>query len=93
MHGYLVSVPDRVGAAAAIFEAAAARGVNISPAYGLADGSTGLILLGSDDEAGLQAAKLVAAVQRTTATTWAESFVAMLEAVKEPVTSSVRESR
>jgi trehalose-6-phosphate synthase len=26
--------------------------------------------------------KLVAAVQRTTATTWAESFVAMLEAVR-----------
>jgi alpha,alpha-trehalose-phosphate synthase [UDP-forming]/trehalose-phosphatase len=28
--------------------------------------------------------KLLAAVQRTTATTWAESFVAMLEAVREP---------
>jgi trehalose 6-phosphate synthase len=28
--------------------------------------------------------RLLAAVQRTTATTWAESFVAMLEAVREP---------
>jgi trehalose 6-phosphate synthase len=32
--------------------------------------------------------KLLAAVQRTTATTWAESFVAMLEAVREPSNST-----
>jgi trehalose-6-phosphate synthase len=32
--------------------------------------------------------KLLAAVQRTTATTWAESFVAMLEAVREPLIAS-----
>jgi hypothetical protein len=56
MNGYMISVPDRAGAVAAVFEAAAARGVNIFPAYGLADGSTGLILVGSDDEAGLRAA-------------------------------------
>jgi hypothetical protein len=56
MNGYMVSVADRKGIAAAIFEAAAARGVNIFPAYGLADGTTGLILVGSDDEAGLRAA-------------------------------------
>jgi len=56
MNGYMVSVPDRAGVAAAIFEAAAARGVNIFPAFGLADGATGIILVGSDDEAGLQAA-------------------------------------
>ncbi|MGE0159538.1 MAG: trehalose-phosphatase [Gemmatimonadales bacterium] len=31
--------------------------------------------------------KLIAAVQRTTATTWAESFVGMLEAVSEPTNS------
>jgi hypothetical protein len=56
MNGYLISVPDRAGVAADIFGAAAARGVNIFPAYGLADGTTGLILVGSDDEAGLRAA-------------------------------------
>jgi hypothetical protein len=56
MNGYLISVPDRAGVAADIFGAAAARGVNVFPAYGLADGTTGLILVGSDDEAGLRAA-------------------------------------
>jgi hypothetical protein len=56
MNGYLISTSDRAGIAADIFAAAAARGVNIFPAYGLADGSTGLIVVGSDDEAGLQAA-------------------------------------
>lgn len=56
MNGYMVSVPDRAGVAAGLFEAAAARGVNIFPAFGLADGTTGLILVGSDDEAGLRAA-------------------------------------
>jgi len=56
MHGYLITVSDRVGVAAKLFEAAAARGVNVFPAYGLADGTTGLICVGSDDEAGLQAA-------------------------------------
>jgi hypothetical protein len=56
MNGYLISVPDRAGVAADIFAAAAARGVNIFPAFGLADGTTGLILVGSDDEAGLRAA-------------------------------------
>ena len=30
--------------------------LNVSPAYGLAVGATGLIAVGSDDEAGLQAA-------------------------------------
>jgi len=56
MNGYLISTSDRAGIAAEIFGAAAARGVNVFPAYGLADGSTGLIVVGSDDEAGLQAA-------------------------------------
>ncbi len=56
MNGYLISVGDRAGVAASVFEAAAARGVNVFPAYGLADGKTGLICVGSDDEAGLQAA-------------------------------------
>jgi len=56
MNGYLISIKDRPGAAAAVFEAAGARGVNVFPAYGLADGQTGLICLGSDDEAGLRAA-------------------------------------
>lgn len=65
MNGYLVSVADRAGIAAAIFEAAAARGVNIFPAYGLADGTTGLILVGSEDEAGLRAALADAGVSGT----------------------------
>lgn len=56
MNGYLISIGDRAGLAASLFEAAAARGVNIFPAYGLADGTTGLMLVGSDDDAGLQAA-------------------------------------
>jgi hypothetical protein len=56
MNGYLISTRDRPGLAARLFEAAAARGVNVSPAYGLADGTTGLVLVGSDNEAGLQAA-------------------------------------
>ncbi len=65
MNGYLVSVADRAGIAASIFEAAAARGVNIYPAFGLADGTTGLIVVGSDDEAGLQAALADAGVSAT----------------------------
>ncbi len=65
MNGYLVSVADRAGVAAAILEAAAARGVNVSPAYGLADGASGLILVGSDDEAELRAALADAGVSGT----------------------------
>jgi hypothetical protein len=65
MNGYLISVSDRAGVAAGIFEAAAARGVNVYPAYGLADGTTGLIVVGSDDEAGLQAALADAGVTGT----------------------------
>ena len=56
MNGYLISTADRPGLAAQLFEAAAARGVNVYPAFGLADGTTGIICVGSDDEAGLQAA-------------------------------------
>ena len=56
MNGYLISTQDRAGVAAKLFEATARRGVNVFPAYGLADGTTGLILVGSDDESGLQAA-------------------------------------
>lgn len=56
MNAYLIRVDDRPGVAAKLFEAAAARGVNVAPAYGLADGTTGLIALGSEDEAGLRAA-------------------------------------
>ena len=56
MNAYLITVDDRPGQIARVFEAASARGVNIAPAYGLANGTTGLIALGSDDEAGLRAA-------------------------------------
>ncbi len=56
MNAYLITVADAPGVAASLFKAAAARGVNVSPAYGLADGTTGLIAVGSDDEAGLRAA-------------------------------------
>lgn len=65
MNGYLISVADHPGAAAEVFEAAAARGVNVSPAYGLADGTTGLILVGSEDEAGLRAALADAGISAT----------------------------
>jgi hypothetical protein len=65
MNGYLVSAADRAGLAASIFEAAAVRGVNIFPAFGLADGTTGLICVGSEDEAGLQAALADAGVSAT----------------------------
>lgn len=57
MNAYLVSVSvDRPGLLARLLAATAARGVNVGPACGLADGKTGLICLGSDDEVGLQAA-------------------------------------
>ncbi len=56
MNGYLISTKDRSGLAADLFEAAAKRGVNVFPAYGLADGTTGLIVVGSDDEPGLRGA-------------------------------------
>ncbi len=56
MYAYLITVADEPGVAVRLFEAAAARGVNIAPAFGLADGRTGLIAVGSDDEAGLRAA-------------------------------------
>jgi hypothetical protein len=56
VNGYLITVDDRPGIAATLFEAAAARGVNVFPAYGLANGTTGLICVGSDDEAGLKEA-------------------------------------
>ncbi len=75
MNGYLISTADRAGLAAAIFEAAAARGVNIFPAYGLADGTTGLVCVGSDDEAGLRAALADAGVSATPI----EMFTAELE--------------
>lgn len=65
MNGYLVSTGDRAGLAATLFEAAAKRGVNVFPAYGLADGTTGLILVGSDDEAGLQGALADAGLSAT----------------------------
>jgi hypothetical protein len=56
MNAYLITVDDRPGLVARLFEAAAARGVNVAPAYGMSNGTTGMIVLGSDDEAGLQAA-------------------------------------
>jgi hypothetical protein len=56
MNAYLITVDDRPGVAASLFEAAAARGVNIAPAYGLSNGTTGMIALSSDDETGLRAA-------------------------------------
>ncbi len=56
MNAYLITVDNRSGVLARLFEAAARRQVNIAPAYGLSDGMWGLIALGSDDEAGLRAA-------------------------------------
>jgi hypothetical protein len=65
MNAYMIWTSDSPGVAASIFEAAAARGVNIYPAYGLADGTIGLILVGSDDEAGLRSALADAGVVGT----------------------------
>jgi hypothetical protein len=56
MNAFLISTGDEAGIAARVFEAAGRRGVNVFPAYGLADGTTGIVLVGSDDEAGLKAA-------------------------------------
>ncbi|MGD0863035.1 MAG: hypothetical protein ABSA21_09795 [Candidatus Limnocylindrales bacterium] len=56
MNAYLITVNNRPGVLAELLEAAARRHVNVAPAYGLSDGARGLIALGSDDEAGLQAA-------------------------------------
>jgi hypothetical protein len=56
MNGYLISTKDQPGLASRLFDAAARRGVNVFPAYGLADGTTGIVLVGSEDEAGLRAA-------------------------------------
>ncbi len=66
MNGFLISTTDEPGVAARLFEAAAARGVNVFPAYGLADGSVGLILVSSDDENGLQGAIADAGLRATT---------------------------
>lgn len=66
MNGFLISAADRPGLAADLFEATARRGVNVFPAYGLADGTTGLICVGSDDESGLQAAIADAGLSATT---------------------------
>lgn len=56
MNAYLITVDNRPGVLARLFEAAARRHVNVAPAYGLSDGTRGLVALGADDEAGLQAA-------------------------------------
>jgi hypothetical protein len=56
MNGYMISSSDQPGLAARLFEAAERRGVNVFPAYGLADGNVSLVLVGSSDEAGLAAA-------------------------------------
>lgn len=65
MNVYLISTHDQPGLAGRLFEAAAARGVNVSPTYGLADGTTALMVVGSDDEAGLSAAIADAGVSAT----------------------------
>ncbi len=56
MNAYMISTTDQPGLASRLFEAAQRRGVNIFPAYGLADGTVSLVLVGSNDEAGLAAA-------------------------------------
>jgi len=65
MNGFMISTTDQPGLAARLLEATARRGVNVFPAYGLADGTTGIVLVGSDDEAGLQAAIADAGLQAT----------------------------
>ena len=54
MNGFMISTQGRGTGhrCLRLLEATVARGVNVFPAYGLADGSTGIILVGSDDEDG-----------------------------------------
>jgi hypothetical protein len=56
MKAFLISTTDEPGVAGRLLEATAARGVNVTQAYGLADGRNALMVLGSDDESGLEAA-------------------------------------
>ena len=56
MKAFLISTTDEPGVAGRLLEATAARGVNVTQAYGLADGKTALMVLGAEDEAGLEAA-------------------------------------
>ena len=65
MNGFMISTQDAPGIAARLFEATTARGVNVFPAYGLADGNTGIILVSSDDEDGLRGAIADAGLQAT----------------------------
>jgi hypothetical protein len=65
MNGYMISTQDAPGIAARLLEATAARGVNVFPVYGLADGTTGILLAVSDDEDGLRGAIADAGLQAT----------------------------
>jgi hypothetical protein len=65
MNGFMISTQDAPGIAARLLEATAARGVNVFPVYGLADGTTGLVLAASDDEDGLRGAIADAGLQAT----------------------------
>jgi hypothetical protein len=65
MNGYMISTQDSPGIAARLLEATAARGVNAFPFYGLADGTTSFVLVGSDDEEGLRGAIADAGLRAT----------------------------
>ena len=65
MNGYMISTQDAPGIAARLLEGSAARGVNVFPIYGLADGTTGILLVASDDEDGLRGALADAGLQAT----------------------------
>jgi hypothetical protein len=65
MNGFMISTQDAPGIAARLLEATAARGVNVFPVYGLADGMTGILLAVSDDEDGLRGAIADAGLQAT----------------------------
>jgi hypothetical protein len=56
MNAYLIVADDRPGIMARLLEASAKRHVNVAPVYGLSDGAKALIVLASEDEAGLRAA-------------------------------------
>ena len=66
MNAFMISATDEPGLATRLFQAAERRGVNIFPAYGLADGTVGLVLVSSNDEAGLAAAIADAGLTATT---------------------------
>ena len=72
MNGFMIRTQDAPGIAARLLEGdGCPRGqYRLLPAYGLADGSTGIILVGSDDEDKLRGAIADAGLQGNGPRAW-----------------------